>query len=131
MIRIAVVGLGWWGKQIVSCLAASDKFRVVAGYDLDAGPLSAFAAEHSLALAESFDALLARTDVEAVAVATPHAEHESQVLAAIAAGKHVFCEKPLTLTAASARRMLDACRTAGRTLGIGHERRYEPAMEEV
>jgi predicted dehydrogenase len=57
--------------------------------------------------------------------------HEAQVLQAVAAGKQVFCEKPLALTAAGARRMLDACDKAGIVLGIGHERRFEPAMESL
>ena len=37
MIRIAVIGLGWWGKQIVTCLAKSDRFKVVAGFDAEGG----------------------------------------------------------------------------------------------
>jgi predicted dehydrogenase len=131
MIRIAVIGLGWWGKQIVTCLSGSARFRVVAGFDLKAEAVAEFVKQHDLDLAESYEAVLARPDVDAVAIVTPHAQHEAQVLAALAAGKHVFCEKPLALTAVSASRMLDACAGAGTTLGIGHERRYEPALEEV
>jgi predicted dehydrogenase len=52
-------------------------------------------------------------------------------VAAYAAGKQVFCEKPLALNAASAERILAACNKAGGVIGIGHERRYEPAMEEM
>jgi predicted dehydrogenase len=131
MIGVAVVGLGWWGKQIVTCLAASRRFRVVAGIDLNPAPLAAFAVEHAFALETNYEAMLARADVDAVVVATPHAQHEAQVLAAFAAGKQVFCEKPLALSSVSATRMLEAGARAGQTLGIGHERRYEPAMEEV
>ncbi|MCC7346896.1 MAG: Gfo/Idh/MocA family oxidoreductase [Variibacter sp.] len=131
MIRIGIIGLGWWGKQIVTCLRASPRFKVVAGYDVNPGPLAGFAAENGFELAPRFEALLVRADVDAVAIATPHTQHEAQVLAALAAGKQVFCEKPLALTGASAQRMLDAAAAQGRTLGIGHERRYEPAMEEV
>jgi predicted dehydrogenase len=131
MIRIAIVGLGWWGKQIVTCLRSSRKFRVVAGYDAVPAPLVQFAAEHGFVLADSYESLLARSDVDAVAIVTPHAQHEAHLMAAIAAGKQVFCEKPLALHSASAARMLEACASAGRLLGIGHERRYEPALEEM
>ncbi|MBN8920157.1 MAG: Gfo/Idh/MocA family oxidoreductase, partial [Rhizobiales bacterium] len=132
MIRIAVVGLGWWGKQIATCLSGSSRFQVVAAHDRDAATAAAFAQQNpTVALEASFDALLARPDVEAVAIVTPHSLHEQQVLAAVAAGKQVFCEKPLSLSAASADRMLAACARAGRVMGIGHERRYEPALEEV
>jgi predicted dehydrogenase len=131
LIRIAVVGLGWWGKQIVTCLAGSARFRVVAAFDVNPEPVAGFAQEHGVPLADSYEAMLKRPDVDAVAIVTPHAEHEAQVLAAVAAGKEVFCEKPLALSAASAERMLEACAKAGRILGIGHERRYEPAWEEM
>ena len=62
---------------------------------------------------------------------TPHLLHEEMAIAGFAAGKQVFCEKPLALTTASAERILAACAKAGGVLGIGHERRYEPAMEEM
>lgn len=74
---------------------------------------------------------LKRSDLDAVAVVTPHLLHEEVAVAAFAAGKQVFCEKPLALTSASAERILAACAKAGGVLGIGHERRYEPAMEEM
>ncbi|MCA6109394.1 Gfo/Idh/MocA family protein [Bradyrhizobium cenepequi] len=46
-------------------------------------------------------------------------------------GKHVFCEKPVGLSVDEVRRSMDACRAAGVRLGVGHERRFEPAMEEL
>ena len=74
------------------------------------------------------DSALERTDIEAVVLTTPNPVHEEQVIACASAGKHVFCEKPLGLTAASARRSVAAVGMAGLQLGIGHERRFEPAM---
>jgi len=62
---------------------------------------------------------------------TPHLLHEEMTVAALGAGKQVFCEKPLALTTASAERVITAAAKAGRALGIGHERRFEPAMEEM
>jgi predicted dehydrogenase len=66
-----------------------------------------------------------------VVLATPHALHEEQALRVIAAGKELFCEKPLTMTGEGAKRVVDACQKAGKVLGIGHERRFEPAFEEL
>jgi predicted dehydrogenase len=131
MIRIGVIGLGWWGKQIVTCLAESPRFKVVAGCDIDSGMVAPFAAAHKFELADNYKTLLKRTDVDAVAVVTPHLLHEEMAIAAFDAGKQVFCEKPMALTTASAERILAACAKAGGILGIGHERRYEPAMEEM
>jgi predicted dehydrogenase len=131
MIRIGIIGLGWWGKQIVTCLADSPRFRVVAGCDIDTAMAEPFAGAHAFDLVDDFTDLLKKPDLDAVAVVTPHALHEEMALAAFAAGKQVFCEKPLALTTASAERILVACAKAGGVLGIGHERRYEPAMEEL
>jgi predicted dehydrogenase len=131
MIRIGIIGLGWWGKQIVTCLSDSSRFKVVAGCDIDTKMAAPFAASHRFDLTEDYRALLKRPDVDAVAVVTPHLLHEEMAVEAFRTGKHVFCEKPLALTAASAERILAACTKTGSVLGIGHERRYEPAMEEM
>ena len=131
MIRIGIIGLGWWGKQIVMCLADSPRFKVVAGCDIDIKMAAPFAAAHKFDLTEDYKTLLTRPGVDAIAVVTPHALHEEMAIAAFAAGKQVFCEKPLALTTASAERILAACAKAKGVLGIGHERRYEPAMEEM
>jgi len=131
MIRIAVIGLGWWGKQIVACLADSPRFNVVGGCDVDHNMAAPYAAERKLDLTRDYRDLIKRPDIDAVAVVTPHALHEEMALAVVAAGKQLFCEKPLALTTASAERILAASAKAGGVLGIGHERRYEPAMEEM
>ena len=131
MIRTGIIGLGWWGKQIVTCLADSPRFRVVAGCDIDTKMATPFAAAHNLDLIDDYRGLIRRADLDAVAVVTPHLLHEEMAIAALESGKQVFCEKPLALTAASAERILAASAKAGGVLGIGHERRYEPAMEEM
>ena len=131
MIRIGIIGLGWWGKQIVTCLAESPRFKVLAGCDVDHNMAAPFARTHGFDLVADYKELLKRADIDAIAVVTPHLLHEEMAIAGFAAGKHVFCEKPLALTAASAERILKACAKAGGVLGIGHERRYEPAMEEM
>jgi predicted dehydrogenase len=131
MIRIGIIGLGWWGKQIVTSLAHSPRFKLVAGCDIDTAMAEPFAASHNFDLTGDYRELLKNPELDAVAVVTPHALHEEMAIAAFAAGKQVFCEKPLALNVASAERILAACRQAGGVLGIGHERRYEPAMEEM
>jgi predicted dehydrogenase len=131
MIRLGIIGLGWWGKQIAICLAGSPRFKIVAGCDIDTAMVAPFAAEKKFDLVSDYKTLLANSDVDAVAIVTPHLLHEEMAVAAFAAGKHVFCEKPLALTTASAERIIAACKKAGGMLGIGHERRFEPAMEEM
>lgn len=126
MIRLGIIGLGWWGKQIAICLTGSPRFKIVTGCDIDTAMAAPFAAEKKFDRVSDYKTLLARSDVDAVAIVTPHLLHEEMAVAAFAAGKHVFCEKPLALTTASAERIIAACKKTGGVLGIGHERRFEP-----
>lgn len=130
MLQVAVIGYGWWGRHIVARLQGHPALRVtcVAEPDRTLHPAIAAAGPDGV---DDLDAALARSDVAAVILTTPHMIHEEQVCAAAAAGRHVFCEKPLGLTAASARRSVAAARAAGVVLGIGHERRFEPAMARL
>lgn len=131
-MRVAVAGLGWWGKQIISCLDKNARFEVLYGVDPmpPEGALD-FLGRHGVGHAADLATVLADPAVEGVILATPHQLHEEQCLAVIAAGKELFCEKPLTMSAAGAARVIEACRKAGKILGIGHERRYEACFEQV
>ena len=131
MLNAAVVGLGWWGRKIVTTLAGNRRIRVVAGVDPDADIARDLIADHGLRYLDDYDKALADEAIDAVILATPYSLHEAQLVAAAAAGKQIFCEKPLALTADSARRMLRACADAGIVLGIGHERRYEHHFEAI
>ena len=91
----------------------------------------AICAEKGVALSADYADALADPAVEAVVLATPHALHGEQIEAAVAAGKHVFCEKPLALTKAGAEKAVRLCRDAGLVLGMGHERRWEPPIADL
>jgi predicted dehydrogenase len=131
-MNVVVVGLGWWGKVIADSVARSPRFRLA--YVVDPSPpegAEAFARERGAEIRQDFDAMLADAAVEGVILTTPNALHEPQTIAAFGAGKAVFCEKPLTTTGAGAALMVAAAEHAGKVLGVGHERRYEPAYEEL
>jgi predicted dehydrogenase len=130
MLTIGIAGFGWWGKHIANRLKGHPGIRVGAV----AEPVEALRGEIAalgLPARAAYEDLLADPTIDAVILTTPHMYHEAQVVAGAAAGKHVFCEKPLGMTEASARRSVAACREAGVTLGIGHERRFEPAMRRL
>lgn len=131
-MKVAVAGLGWWGKQIIRSLANSPKFQVIAAVDpFRPADADAFLSEAGVQLAPDLATVLAREDIDGVILATPHSLHEEQVLACLAAGKQVFCEKPLAMTSNGARRMLQSAAREGKVLGMGHERRYESAMAQM
>src|SRR3974390_1405002 len=129
MINAAIVGLGWWGKTLVESAANSDAIRFVAGATRTVSPeLEAFATKHGFRLLPDYEAVLAAPDVHAVVLATPHSMHGTQVIAAAAAKKHVFCEKPFTLTKREAEDAVAAVRKVGVTLALGYNRRLHPEM---
>jgi predicted dehydrogenase len=99
---------------------------VVAGADIDADRLPAFRAEHGGQpfVTTDYQALLARPDVDAVAVTSPDYCHEEHAVAALEAGKHVFCEKPLAITIEGCDRILEAWRRSGKRLMVGFNMRY-------
>jgi predicted dehydrogenase len=132
MINAAIVGLGWWGKTLVESGADSDAIRFVAGATRTVSPeTEAFAKDKRLRLAPTYEALLADPAIDAVVLATPHSMHAAQVIAAAAAKKHVFCEKPFTLTKRAAEDAVAAVRKAGVTLGLGSNRRFHPEMTKL
>jgi predicted dehydrogenase len=129
MIRAAMVGLGWWGRTLVDAVADSTEIRFVAGATRTiTAEAESFAVGHGIQLAGGYDALLADPLVDAIVLATPHSMHAAQVIAAAAAGKHIFCEKPFALTREDAEAAVHATKSAGVTLGLGYNRRFHPEM---
>jgi len=127
-MRAGLVGFGWWGRHVAARLSGHGRI-VLTG--VTAPELAGQAEAGGLGVYPDYGALLADPGVEAVILTSPNHLHEEQAVAAAEAGKHVFCEKPLSLTGASAARIAAAAEAAGVTLGIGHERRFEPAMARL
>ena len=130
MVTAAIVGLGWWGRTIIKLLHGNPKLRIVKAIDINPDN-AAIAREHGAAFASDFDAALSDPTVQAVILCTPHTLHTDQIVRAAGAKKHVFCEKPLSLSRAAVERAVAACNTNGVALAVGHERRFEPPMLEV
>ena len=102
-VRTAMVGLGWWGRKMTDLIQSKGRqLTLVRAVDPSADA-RAFAAAKGLASSDRYEDILSDPDVEAVILATPHSLHAEQIERAVAAGKHVFCEKPLALTKAGAR----------------------------
>jgi predicted dehydrogenase len=131
MLKVAIVGLGWWGRTIVEQLQGNSKMRPVLLVDVDAAAGRAFADSHSMAFEADYARALANPEVQGVVLCTPHSQHCEQVVAAAKAGKHVFCEKPLSMSRQEVLRAVDAVRSNKVVLAVGHERRFEPPILEA
>jgi predicted dehydrogenase len=114
ILRWGIVGTGGIAAAFARDVAALPDHRVEAVGSRSQGSADRFVDEHGVARGHaSYEALVADPDVDAVYVATPHPMHAENALAAIAAGKHVLVEKPFTMTADEARRVVAAARERG------------------
>ena len=75
---------------------------------------------------QNMQEMASNPDIDIVYVVTPNALHMEHTLAAAAAGKHVYCEKPLEISVDRCQRMIDACKKAGKMLGVGYRMQFEP-----
>jgi predicted dehydrogenase len=133
MLDAAIVGMGRWGRVLVDSVQGRNDapIRFVAGCTGTPEKARDYAAEKGIRLLPGFDAVLADPAVKAVVLATPHRQHAEQVIQAARAGKHVFVEKPFTLSKAEAEAAVAACRKAGVVMALGHNRRFLPAVAEI
>ena len=132
MLRAAICGAGHWGTRLIeSVQGKSDKIGFVAAVTRNPANKRPLAERFGLALTTSYAQVLADRAIDAVVLATPHSQHAGEIVAAAKAGKHVFCEKPFTLTQSDAQAAIAACQVAGITLHVGFNRRYAPAYVDM
>jgi predicted dehydrogenase len=131
-VRAAIIGMGTWGQNLVTSVQGkSDLIRFVAGATRTPARAEEFSRRHGIAVQASFEAVLADPSVDAVVLATPHSMHTEQIIAAASAGKHIFTEKPLGLTAAQSAAAVAACAEHKVTLAVGYNWRFQPALQEI
>jgi predicted dehydrogenase len=132
LINAAIIGLGWWGKNIVQCVQGkSTKLRFVHGVSKELDAALPIAEANGFTLSDDLEQALADQRVQAVVLATPHSLHADQIVRVAAAGKPVFCEKPLALKRADAARAVAACAQARVPLAVGLNKRFWPSMAEL
>jgi predicted dehydrogenase len=129
---IAVIGAGYWGPNLVRNFRGSADWDLVAVCDLDADRAQRVIGRRSTIEVEtSLQRLLARPDVEAVAIATPARTHSAIALAALEAGKHVLVEKPLADERVIGEGMVRAAADRGLVLMIDHTFCYTPVVQRI
>lgn len=130
-LKTAIVGIGWWGRHIIDSTNSSKKIKITTAVDKK-NRISTLRNEITdLPITDNFNDILNNDEIQAVILATPHTMHEHQIRQCALAGKHIFVEKPLALTYESALRSISLCHQNNLVLGVGHERRFEPAFEAL
>lgn len=124
-MRWGLIGASTIASQfMIDAFRAQDAGEVKVVLSSDASRGAKYANEHGIAVSETdLDKLLARSDIDAVYISTTNEKHFAQAMKAIAAGKHVLCEKPLAMTLADARTMVEAAQHAGLVFATNHHLR--------
>jgi predicted dehydrogenase len=130
-LRVGLIGVGF-GVKVHAPAFQSEGCEITAVVARRAERAEAARSELGAKYAfTDFHAMLQLDDIDAVAIASPPAEHREMVLAALAAGKHVLCEKPFALNVAEAEEMRDAAARSGLTAMIAHEFRFTAGRMRV
>ena len=131
-LRVAVIGAGYWGPNLVRNFSEAPGGEAVAVADLSDERLASIKKRFpAVRTTRDHREILADPSIDAVCIVTPISTHRPLALEALAAGKHVFVEKPLAGSVADAEAIVQAAERAGRTLMVGHTFVYNPAVTAV
>jgi len=128
-VTVGVVGLGGLGRKH-SRLVRDGEATLVGGVDVSEAARREFTAEFDVPCFETFEELHA-TGVDAVVITTPNRFHEEYAVAALDAGVHVLCEKPLADSVAGAERIVAAARRSEAVCTVGFNNRFNPPVQTV
>jgi predicted dehydrogenase/protoporphyrinogen oxidase len=131
-IRVGVVGVGYWGPNLVRNLAESPDFEVAHLCDLRPEALEAIARRYpSMPCTTQFEEILRDGDVDAVAIATPVSTHHALAMSALEAGKHAFVEKPLAASSEQVIELTELAEERNLVLMPGHTFLYSPSVTTI
>jgi predicted dehydrogenase len=132
VIGVGVVGCGYWGPNVIRNFSALEDCELRAICDSDPARIAPLQRLYPAVTAfPSFDELLADPAVDAVAVCTPVGSHYALASAALAAGKHVLVEKPLTDSTRTSQLLADEARAKGLVLQVDHTYVYSAAVQKI
>jgi predicted dehydrogenase len=132
MIQVGVIGYGYWGPNIVRNFAEADGCHLNAVSDLNPTRLALAQRRYpGISITTDPRELIGNPAVDLVAISTPVATHYDLAMAALRAGKHVLVEKPLTMRADDARRLIDEAARRKLTLMVDHTFVYHGAVRKM
>ncbi|HKM67288.1 MAG TPA: Gfo/Idh/MocA family oxidoreductase [Candidatus Acidoferrum sp.] len=127
--KIAVIGCGYWGQNLVRDFAGLGALAAVC--DADSQKLEKLVVDAAVMKTPRFEDVLERRDIEAVVIAAPAAQHFALAKKALLAGKDAFVEKPLALHLEEGKELVELAQKRGRILMVGHLLHYHPAINEL
>jgi phthalate 4,5-cis-dihydrodiol dehydrogenase len=130
-LKLGIAGLGRGFTVMLPTLSLHPNLDAVAAVDTRAEARSRFEADFGGTSYDSVEAMCAEADIDAVYVTTPHQFHAEHAEIAARAGKHVLVEKPMAITLDDCTRMIEAAKTAGVHLLVGHSHSYDAPILEA
>ena len=131
-VRIGIIGLGYWGPNLARALASTPGCELAYACDLDEGNRARIEGRYpGTVLTDCFDDLLEDDTLDAIVVATGAPSHHAIGMRVLEAGKHALIEKPLALTVADARELVETADAKGRVLMVGHLLRFHPVFQQL
>lgn len=132
MIRVGVIGCGYWGPNLVRVFNEIEGVKLVSVSDLRAGRREFIKKRFPLVNTPSaYEELIHDVNIDAIVIATPPETHYSIAQEALRAGKHILVEKPLALTSEDAERIIESAYRYGKSVAVGHLFLYAPAVVAI
>jgi predicted dehydrogenase len=128
---IGLIGCGGISSVWVDAVSQTPDCEITKTFDVDAAAAVRKAEEIGAKSVSDLDELLASPDIDMVVIGTPTFTHADLVVKSAEAGKHVMCEKPMSLSLGECQRMIDACGAGGVKMAIGHSLRFWGAFHKT
>lgn len=129
-MKVAVVGCGYWGKNLVRNFYALNALAVVCD-STESGRKTANEVAPGVLVVSSLEEVLANKEVNGVVIATPAEKHYAMAKQSIMAGKDVYVEKPLCLSDKEGEELINLAKSHSRILMVGHILQYHPCVEKI
>ena len=136
VLRVAIMGLGSYGTRVADAMKDCKQAKLVGAISGTPAKITAWQSKYGIPEKncynyETYDNIKNNPDIDAVYIITPNALHKEATIRVARAGKHVICEKPMSINAKEGKEMVDACRKANVKLLIGYRMHFEPKTLEV
>jgi len=136
VLRVAIMGLGYYGTMVADAMQSCTRAKLVGVISGTPSKIKNWQSKYNIPEKncynyENFDNIKNNPDIDAVYVITPNGLHKDQAIRVAKAGKHVICEKPMSVNAKDGQEMVDACKAANVKLLIGYRIHFEPKTLEI
>lgn len=136
VLRVAIMGLGSYGTRVADAMQYCKKAKLVGVISGTSAKIKNWQTKYNIPEKncynyENFDQVKNNPDIDAIYVITPNALHHDHVIRVAKAGKHVICEKPMSVNAKDGQEMIDACKKANVKLLVGYRMHFEPNTLEI